>query len=89
MRKSAASGRVADTGGLKNCVDYVIPNPSKNILVPAIPKHDSKSLRGLAHPILRYYLLPWSYRLKLPPLELPTLIELQVLIIVAHTRFAD
>lgn len=76
MRKSASSGRVADTGGLKNCLDYSIPNPSKNILLPAILRNDTKSIRGLAHPVLRYFILPWSLRLKLPPLELPTVVHL-------------
>ncbi|KAF7356031.1 hypothetical protein MVEN_00932600 [Mycena venus] len=68
----SSSGRVADTGGLKNCVEYVLPNPTKHLLLPAIQKSDSKSIRGLAHLILRYYILPWSLRLQLLPLVIPT-----------------
>ncbi|KAJ7841818.1 hypothetical protein B0H14DRAFT_3693499 [Mycena olivaceomarginata] len=91
MRASASSGRVADTGGLKHCVEYILPNPSLHALLPAIPKHDSKSIRGLAHPILRYFLLPWSLRLKLPPLQLPTVTQLvpNVAVPAAPNEFLD
>ncbi|KAF8185496.1 hypothetical protein K438DRAFT_2019998 [Mycena galopus ATCC 62051] len=73
LRGSASSARIADTGGLKPCLQYVLPNPTNHALLPAINKHDPKSLRGLAHPILRYLILGWTDRLKLPPLVFPTL----------------
>ncbi|KAJ6552937.1 hypothetical protein B0H19DRAFT_1263374 [Mycena capillaripes] len=72
MSAATTSVRTSDTGGLKHCVHYVLPDPFKQALLPAIPKQDSKSDRGLAHPILRYFLLRWKDRLELPPLVIPT-----------------
>ncbi|KAJ7115218.1 hypothetical protein C8R44DRAFT_928204 [Mycena epipterygia] len=63
LQKAATSARTSDTGGLKHCLDYVVPNPLK---------HESKSDRGLTHPMLRHSLLPWAERLQLPPLVMPT-----------------
>ncbi|KAJ7460440.1 hypothetical protein B0H11DRAFT_2286106 [Mycena galericulata] len=70
MRTAATSARTADTGGLKHCVNYLLPDPSKTPLVPPVLKSESKSDRGLAHPMLRYFLLPWKERVLLPPLQL-------------------
>ncbi|KAJ7491575.1 hypothetical protein B0H11DRAFT_2191295 [Mycena galericulata] len=70
MRTAATSARTADTGGLKHCVNYLLPDPSKTPLVPPILKNESKSDRGLAHPMLRYFILPWKDRVLLPPLQL-------------------
>ncbi|KAJ7801728.1 hypothetical protein B0H13DRAFT_2497427 [Mycena leptocephala] len=53
---------------LKHKLDYFLPNPRKDVLRPPIPEQESKSDRGLAHPILRYFILPWRDRSKLPPL---------------------
>ncbi|KAJ7784771.1 hypothetical protein B0H16DRAFT_1493741 [Mycena metata] len=71
MRKSASSARTSDTGGLKHCLNYVLPHPSKQVLVPAITKQESKSDRGLTHPMLRYFIMGWSYRSQLRPLIIP------------------
>ncbi|KAJ7787026.1 hypothetical protein B0H14DRAFT_295738 [Mycena olivaceomarginata] len=73
MRASANSGRVGDTGGLKHALNYVLPDITKYVLVPAIAKGESKSSRGLAHPILCHLILGWTDRLKLPHLDLPTI----------------
>jgi hypothetical protein len=92
MRKSASSARVAETGGLKHCLNYLLPNPFTQVLVPAIPKSESKSNRGLAHPILRYFILGWEDRLKLPPLVLPTVDaagNLQVLKVIVYIFSTD
>lgn len=67
---AATSARTNDTGGLKHSLTYVLPNPTKHALLPAIPKKESKSDRGPTHPMLRYYILGWPDRLKLPPLVL-------------------
>ncbi|KAJ7123665.1 hypothetical protein C8R44DRAFT_917920 [Mycena epipterygia] len=72
LQKAATSARTSDTGGLKHCLDYVVPDPTKHVLMPPIPKAESKSDRGLAHAMLRYFLLPWKDRLQLPPLIMPT-----------------
>ncbi|KAJ7701722.1 hypothetical protein B0H16DRAFT_1640397 [Mycena metata] len=65
MRKSASSARTSDTGGLKHCLNYVLPHPSKQ---------ESKSDRGLTHPMLRYFIMGWSYRSQFRPLSIdPTL----------------
>ncbi|KAJ7112617.1 hypothetical protein C8R44DRAFT_882381 [Mycena epipterygia] len=70
LQKAATSARTSDTAGLKHCLDYVVPDPTKHVLMPPIPKAESKSNRGLAHAMLRYFLLPWKDRLQLPPLTL-------------------
>ncbi|KAJ6582166.1 hypothetical protein B0H19DRAFT_524806 [Mycena capillaripes] len=72
MSAAATSARTSDTSGLKHCLDYVLPDPHKQALLPPIPKQDSKSDRGLTHPILRYLLLGWNDRLQLPPLVIPS-----------------
>ncbi|KAJ7113508.1 hypothetical protein C8R44DRAFT_881815 [Mycena epipterygia] len=72
LQKAATSARTSDTGGLKHCLDYVVPDPTKHVLMPPIPKAESKSDRGLTHAMLRYFLLPWKDRLQLPPLIMPT-----------------
>ncbi|KAJ6479807.1 hypothetical protein C8R45DRAFT_1101253 [Mycena sanguinolenta] len=72
MHASATSARTSDTGGLKSCLHYILPNPAQQVLYPSISKTDPKSARGLAHPILRYFILGWPQRLLLPPLVLPT-----------------
>ncbi|KAJ7686356.1 hypothetical protein B0H17DRAFT_1204268 [Mycena rosella] len=71
MQKAATSARTADTGGLKHHLAYVLPNPASDVIYPPVPKQESKSDRGVAHPMLRYFFLPWSDRVKLPPLVLP------------------
>ncbi|KAJ6543599.1 hypothetical protein DFH09DRAFT_37905 [Mycena vulgaris] len=72
MRKAATSARTNDTGSLKHCLNYVLPSPWKQALLPAILKQESKSNRGVTHPILRYFILGWEHRMKLPPLVLPS-----------------
>ncbi|KAJ7934549.1 hypothetical protein B0H13DRAFT_2305642 [Mycena leptocephala] len=49
-------------------LDYFLPNPRRHVLRPPIPEQESKSDRGLIHPMLRYFILPWRDRSKLPPL---------------------
>lgn len=71
LQKAATSARTSDTGGLKHCLDYVVPDPLKHALMPPIPKQENKSDRGLTHPMLRYFILPWKDRLQLPPLVMP------------------
>ncbi|KAJ7651839.1 hypothetical protein B0H17DRAFT_1215142 [Mycena rosella] len=67
MQKAATSARTADTGGLKHHLAYVLPNPASDVIYPPVPKQESKSDRSVAHPMLRYFFLPWSDRVKLPP----------------------
>ncbi|KAF7374196.1 hypothetical protein MSAN_00301500 [Mycena sanguinolenta] len=73
MHASATSARTSDTGGLKNCLHYVLPNPAQHVMHPPVATTDPKSVRGLAHPILRYLILGWPDRLRLPPLVFPTI----------------
>jgi hypothetical protein len=68
MREAATSARTSDTSGLKHELTYFLPNPLKNVLTPPIPKQESKSDRGLNHPVLRYFILGCADRAKLPPL---------------------
>ncbi|KAJ7691312.1 hypothetical protein B0H17DRAFT_1201167 [Mycena rosella] len=71
MQKAATSACTADTGGLKHHLAYVLPNPTSDVIYPPVPKQESKSDRGVAHPMLCYFFLPWSDHVKLPPLVLP------------------
>ncbi|KAJ6524719.1 hypothetical protein DFH09DRAFT_1189310 [Mycena vulgaris] len=66
MQDAATSARTVDTNTLKHCLNYLLPNPAKDVILPPIPKQESKSDRGLVHPMLRYFILPWVDRLKLP-----------------------
>ncbi|KAJ7938517.1 hypothetical protein B0H13DRAFT_2301546 [Mycena leptocephala] len=70
IRDVATSARTTDTSGMKHELNYCIPasKPSQRRPVPPIPEQESKSDRGLAHPMLRYFIMPWSDRCKLPPL---------------------
>ncbi|KAK7002046.1 hypothetical protein R3P38DRAFT_3215810 [Favolaschia claudopus] len=69
MREAATSARTTDTNGLKHKLSYFLPNPLKHVLSPPVPEEESKSNRGLAHPMLRYYIIGYKDRLRLPPLE--------------------
>ncbi|KAJ7883249.1 hypothetical protein B0H13DRAFT_2344235 [Mycena leptocephala] len=70
MRTGATGARTTDTNALKHKLEYFLPNPTKDAILPPIPQQESKSDRGLSHPMLRYFLLPWRQRSKLPPLIL-------------------
>ncbi|KAJ6525177.1 hypothetical protein B0H19DRAFT_1276257 [Mycena capillaripes] len=70
MSSVAHNAREGDSNGLKHRLNYLLPNPHKDVLFPPIPEQQSKSDRGLVHPMLRYYILGWRDRLKLPPLVL-------------------
>ncbi|KAK6972043.1 hypothetical protein R3P38DRAFT_3487013, partial [Favolaschia claudopus] len=69
MREAATSARTTDTNGLKHKLNYFLPHPLKHVLSPPVPEEESKSNRGLAHPMLRYYIIGCKDRLRLPPLE--------------------
>ncbi|KAJ7090546.1 hypothetical protein C8R44DRAFT_891981 [Mycena epipterygia] len=43
MCKAATSARTNDTAGLKHCLNYVLPDPFKQALLPAVIKKESKS----------------------------------------------
>ncbi|KAJ7732327.1 hypothetical protein DFH07DRAFT_968430 [Mycena maculata] len=72
LRSAATTARTGDTSGLKHCTHYVLPDARGQALLPAVHKSEEKSDRGLSHPILRYFILGWADRLKLPPLVIPT-----------------
>ncbi|KAJ7791026.1 hypothetical protein B0H14DRAFT_3500999 [Mycena olivaceomarginata] len=68
MREAATSARTSDTNSLKHELIYFLPNSLKDVLTSPIPKQESKSDRGLNHPVLRYLILGCADRAKLPPL---------------------
>ncbi|KAJ7678396.1 hypothetical protein B0H17DRAFT_1206850 [Mycena rosella] len=59
MQTAARSARTVDTNGLKHQLTYALPNPTKDVLAPPVLKQESKSDRGVTHPVLRYLILPW------------------------------
>ncbi|KAJ7206129.1 hypothetical protein GGX14DRAFT_397392 [Mycena pura] len=66
MKASAMGVRSDDTNGVKHETAYFLPNPSCDGFRRPVQKLESKSDRGLAHPDLRYLLLGWEDRQKLP-----------------------
>ncbi|KAK7059587.1 hypothetical protein R3P38DRAFT_3168050 [Favolaschia claudopus] len=69
MREAATSTRTTDTNGIKHKLSYFLPNPLKQALSPPVPEQELKSDCGLAQPILRYYIVGYKDRLKLPSLR--------------------
>ncbi|KAJ7760883.1 hypothetical protein DFH07DRAFT_957414 [Mycena maculata] len=62
FRDAAAGARQGDTNGLKHKLKY-LPSDSTMPIVPAIQDSESKSDRGINHPMLRDAIIPWSLRL--------------------------
>ncbi|KAJ7252462.1 hypothetical protein C8J57DRAFT_1519801 [Mycena rebaudengoi] len=74
--KAAATGaRTNDTNGLKHALHYFLEDPSNDQLNPPIHKTDSKSDRGLNHPMLRLFLLPCKYRRVIETLNNPGIVD--------------
>ncbi|KAJ7468187.1 hypothetical protein FB451DRAFT_1401433 [Mycena latifolia] len=67
---TAATSAQTETGGLKHCLEYGLPNPTKDVFDPLIIKNEIKSDRGVVNLTLRYLILPWSLRRLLPPLAI-------------------
>ncbi|KAK7021003.1 hypothetical protein R3P38DRAFT_3318280 [Favolaschia claudopus] len=51
--------------------NYVLEDPRQS-LVPNIPRTESKSNRGLNHPMLRNAIIPWPIRIQINELTTPT-----------------
>ncbi|KAJ6549891.1 hypothetical protein B0H19DRAFT_1264780 [Mycena capillaripes] len=64
FRKAAGDARQQDTSGLKHKTNCIPSDPTKSIS-PALSASESKSDRGVNHPMLRDTIIPWSLRLKI------------------------
>ncbi|KAJ7211476.1 hypothetical protein B0H12DRAFT_1079579 [Mycena haematopus] len=62
FRDASGNARQGDTNGLKHKLKY-LPSDSTTPIVPAIQDSESKSDRGVNHPMLRDAIIPWSLRL--------------------------
>ncbi|KAJ7256042.1 hypothetical protein C8J57DRAFT_1517760 [Mycena rebaudengoi] len=62
MRAAASSARQSDTNGLKHCTHYVLADPHTQVITPPVAKGALKSDRGINHPMLRKYFIPWELR---------------------------
>ncbi|KAK6997152.1 hypothetical protein R3P38DRAFT_2563754, partial [Favolaschia claudopus] len=71
FRGAAAGARQTDTTNLKHELNYVLEDPRQS-LVPNIPRTESKSNRGLNHPMLRNAIIPWPIRIQINELTTPT-----------------
>ncbi|KAJ7210846.1 hypothetical protein GGX14DRAFT_565442 [Mycena pura] len=68
LNKSGKDAREHDTNKLKHKLAYLVPNPTTDIIIPVLTDAAPKNARWLAHPMIRYYVLPPRYSTKLPPL---------------------
>ncbi|KAJ6556217.1 hypothetical protein B0H19DRAFT_140578 [Mycena capillaripes] len=64
FREASKSARQHDRSGLKGKTKYLLSDPTKAI-VPALSDVDSKSDRGINHPVLRDAIIPWPLRLQI------------------------
>ncbi|KAJ6512469.1 hypothetical protein C8R45DRAFT_1087637 [Mycena sanguinolenta] len=64
FREWASQARQHDTNGLKHKINYLSADPSQPI-TPSIAESESKSDRGVNHPMLRDAIIPWPLRIQI------------------------
>lgn len=59
IKDAAATARQTDTGHIRlKGIQYILPNPERDTLLPPIPESGYKSDRGFHHPVIAKLLCP-------------------------------
>ncbi len=74
FRKASKDARQSDTNGLKHKLQY-LPSDSTTPIVPALTNGESKSDRGLNHPMIRDALVSWRLRRQINQTTTPSVGE--------------